>query len=123
MPALRPEACAAGHHAMELPASVITADTPMTALELQEAYRALKGVGLRVEVYSGDDSQLAPNPYSITETNYTVERDCRRRLVGEALHCLHRSVLGLGVQPGQWDDRNKGIRHGERSREYPVHEG
>ena len=73
-PALRPDARAADRRAMELPDSVITSDTPMTGFELQEAYRALKGLALRVEIYSDDGSPAAANPYAITETNYTVER-------------------------------------------------
>jgi hypothetical protein len=101
---------------------VITADTPMIALELQQAYRALKEVALWIEVSSGEGSPLAANPSSITETNYTVERDSGRRLVDEGVHCLHRSVLGLWVRRGPWDDHDKGIGHGERSGEYPVHE-
>ena len=84
-PALRPEARAADRRAMELPDSVITSDTPMSAFELQEAYRALKGLALRVEVYSDDGSPLAANPYSITKTNYTVER---RQPIGQNKHAV-----------------------------------
>ena len=84
-PALRPEARAADRRAMELPDSVITSDTPMSAFELQEAYRALKGLALRVEVYSDDGSPLAANPYSIAETNYTVER---RQRIGPNKHAV-----------------------------------
>jgi RHS repeat-associated protein len=84
-PALRPDTRAADRRAMELPDSVITSDTPMAGLELQEAYRALKGLALRVEVYSDDGSPLAANPYSITETNYTVER---RQPIGPNKHAV-----------------------------------
>ena len=84
-PALRPEARAADRGAMELPDSVITSDTPMSAFELQEAYRALKGLALRVEVYSDDGSPLAANPYSIAETNFTVER---RQRIGPNKHAV-----------------------------------
>jgi RHS repeat-associated protein len=84
-PALRPEARAADRRAMELPDSVITSDTPMSAFELQEAYRALKGLALRVEVYSDDGSPLAANPYSIAKTNYTVER---RQPIGQNKHAV-----------------------------------
>jgi RHS repeat-associated protein len=88
-PALRPESRAADHHAMELPDSVINSDTPMTGPELQEAYRALKGLALRVEVYSDDGSPLAANPYSITETNYTVERRQPTGPNRHAVFCTH----------------------------------
>jgi RHS repeat-associated protein len=41
--------------------------------ETQEAYRALKGHALRVEVYAEDGTVAARNPYTVTETNYTLQ--------------------------------------------------
>jgi len=40
--------------------------------EQQEAYRALKGRPIRVEVYAEDGSAAAANPYSVAETNFTL---------------------------------------------------
>jgi hypothetical protein len=40
--------------------------------ETQEAYRALKGHAMRVEVYDEDGTAAAGNPYTVTESNYTL---------------------------------------------------
>ena len=45
----------------------------LTADELREAVRALKGSILRQEVYAEDGSTRAPLPYSVSERNYTIE--------------------------------------------------
>lgn len=47
-------------------------DVEMGADELREAFRALKGHVLRVEVYSDDGTDKAKLPYDITESNYTI---------------------------------------------------
>jgi RHS repeat-associated protein len=105
-PALRSEARAEDRRAMELLDSVITSDTSMTAFELQEAYRALKGLAMRVEVYSDDRSPLAANPYSITETNYTIER---RQPIGPNKHAVFyahpRETLTFHYERQQNDPR------------------
>jgi len=44
----------------------------LDAYEMQEAYRALKGRSLRVEVYAEDGFEDAPNPYTVTEQNFTL---------------------------------------------------
>jgi RHS repeat-associated protein len=44
----------------------------LDALEIQEAYRALKGRALRVEVYAQNGSAAAGNPYTVTESNFTI---------------------------------------------------
>ena len=53
-------------------------DTPLpdrlTAADEREACRALKGRVLRQEVYSEDSGDRAPNPFTVLERNYTVER-------------------------------------------------
>lgn len=49
-------------------------DPSLSGEEMREAYRALKGSPLRVEVYAEDKTPLTSNPYSVTEHNYTVQR-------------------------------------------------
>jgi RHS repeat-associated protein len=46
---------------------------PITAADLREACRALKGSLLRQEVYAEDGSDLQALPYSVTERSYSVE--------------------------------------------------
>src|SRR5580704_8018769 len=46
----------------------------MTAEDVREAYRALKGQALRQEVYADDGTALAPHPYVVTENGYEVRR-------------------------------------------------
>lgn len=46
----------------------------LTAEEMREAYRALKGSTLRVEVYAEDDTPQAQNPYTVTESNFSLQR-------------------------------------------------
>ena len=45
----------------------------LSADELREAARALKGSILRQEVYAEDNSAKAAQPYSVSERNYTIE--------------------------------------------------
>ena len=47
--------------------------TPLGGDELREACRSLKGKTLRVEVYADDGTAKASLPYSISESNYTIE--------------------------------------------------
>jgi hypothetical protein len=56
---------------MLLPDTVIPAG--VNAFEMREAYRSLKGQMLRREVYAQDPSELAGNPYTVTEQNFTIE--------------------------------------------------
>jgi RHS repeat-associated protein len=44
----------------------------LNPFEIQEAYRALKGQALRIEVYARDDSPAAVNPITVTEQNFTI---------------------------------------------------
>ena len=44
----------------------------LTADEIREACRSLKGAVLRQEVYADDGSPKAPHPYSVTESSYTI---------------------------------------------------
>ena len=59
-------------------AAALIPDTVMppvlTAEEMREAYRALKGSILRVEVYAEDAAPQAQNPYTVTESNFTLRR-------------------------------------------------
>jgi RHS repeat-associated protein len=73
-PAMRGDSAAAvsARSALLLPDSFL--DPNLTGEEMREAYRALKGSPLRVEVYAEDKSPSAANPYSVTEHNYTVQR-------------------------------------------------
>lgn len=69
-PALRAPGREADAAAMRLPDTVLP--DGLDAFEIQEAYRALKGHALRVEVYAEDGSPAAANPYTVTEQNFTV---------------------------------------------------
>jgi RHS repeat-associated protein len=55
-----------------LPDSVLPDD--VTADEMREASRALKGSTLRMEIYALDDTGAADRPYSVVESNYTLAR-------------------------------------------------
>lgn len=62
----------------ELPATLKRKDgssTPweLTAEEIREACRALKGAVLRREIYARDGTDDEDRPYSATEQNYTIE--------------------------------------------------
>ena len=53
--------------------------------EIQEAYRALKGHALRIEIYADDGSPAAANPYTVTEQNFTIR--CLQNM-GANLHAV-----------------------------------
>jgi RHS repeat-associated protein len=73
-PAMRGDAPAAiaARNALQLPDS--TLEDVLTAEEIREAYRALKGSALRIEVYGLDSSPKQDFPYSVKEQNFTVRR-------------------------------------------------
>jgi hypothetical protein len=75
-PALLVANRAADAAAMMLPDTVIPGG--LDALEIQEAYRSLKGHPLRVEIYAEDATSQAGNPYSVAETNFTIT--CLQRM-------------------------------------------
>lgn len=56
----------------DLPEASLPED--LSADELKEALRALKGLPLRVEVYAEDDSLLSQNPYSASHTTFEIKR-------------------------------------------------
>jgi RHS repeat-associated protein len=69
-PALRVTALATAREVSQLGDSMLPDD--LSGGEDHEAYRALKGLVLRTEVYANDASAMASNPYSVTEHNYQV---------------------------------------------------
>jgi RHS repeat-associated protein len=71
-PQLRGPPAASGAAAMRPPDS--TLPEGLTPFEMREAYRALKGRALRVELFAADDSGPIGAPYSVEESNFTVER-------------------------------------------------
>ena len=72
-PALRGPPAATGLAAMR-PADSTLSDG-LTPFEMREAYRALKGRVLRVEIFDADANGLPlGNPYSVTESNFSVQR-------------------------------------------------
>ncbi len=58
--------------------ALLLADTVMpaglTPEELREAYRALKGSPLRIEVFADDETTESEHPYTVTEQNFSVRR-------------------------------------------------
>ncbi len=48
--------------------------SPLTAQEVREAYRALKGQAIRQEIYGQDGSTLAGIPYLVTANSFAVKR-------------------------------------------------
>jgi len=70
-PALRAPNRAADAAAMRPLDTVIPGG--LAPYEIQEAYRALKGRALRIETYAEDGSAAAANPYSVVETNFTIQ--------------------------------------------------
>jgi RHS repeat-associated protein len=70
-PALRPDAQTADREAMVLPDTVLPPG--LAPDEVREAYRALKGMVLRTEIYAEDGSPRAEHPYTVTEQNFTLE--------------------------------------------------
>ena len=69
--ALRGPPRATGAAAMRPPDSTLPAG--LTAFEMREAYRALKGHTLRVERFDAGDSGPIGPPYAVSESNFTVQ--------------------------------------------------
>jgi RHS repeat-associated protein len=74
--------------------------------EIQEAYRALKGHALRIEVYAEDGSAAAANPYLLTEQNFTLS--CLQQ-IGINQHAVFlvqpRETLSFHYERGPDDPR------------------
>jgi RHS repeat-associated protein len=61
-----------------LPSAILLSDSSrlpydLSAEEMREACRALRGSILRQEIYALDDTEEAARPYSVSERNYTIE--------------------------------------------------
>jgi RHS repeat-associated protein len=61
-----------------LPTTILRADGSrsayqLTAVEVREACRSLKGSILRQEIYGRDNTDAADRPYSVSERNYSIE--------------------------------------------------
>jgi RHS repeat-associated protein len=69
-PALRVDNRADDRKAMLLADTVLPPG--LTPDEVREAYRALKGMALRTEIYAKDGSPRAAHPYTVTEQNFTL---------------------------------------------------
>ena len=72
LPAAERDARRAQRDALLLPDTVLPPD--LSPDEMREAYRALRGVALRTEVYAEDGSPQAAHPYLVTEQNLSVRR-------------------------------------------------
>lgn len=70
-PALRGPPAATGAAAMRPPDS--TLPDGLTPFEMREAYRALKGHALRVETFNANDAGPIGAPYSVAESNFTIQ--------------------------------------------------
>ena len=75
-------------------------------MRLQEAYRALKGHPLRVEIYGEDGSVNAGNPYTVAESNFTIV--CLQK-IGVNLHAVFfvhpRETVSFNYERGAGDPR------------------
>ena len=103
-PDLRAPGREADAAAMRLPDTVLPES--LDAFEIQEAYRALKGHALRVEVYAEDGSPAAANPYTVTEQNFTVR--CLQTMGGNrhAVFFVHpREALSFDYERTGTDPR------------------
>ena len=65
-------AAVAARDALLLPDTIV--ETGLDPDDVREAYRALKGSPLRIEVYSEDGTSQAEHPYTVTEQNFKVRR-------------------------------------------------
>lgn len=80
-------AAVAAREALLLPDTIMPSG--LTPEELREAYRALKGSTLRIEVYSEDGTSRAEHPYTVTEQNFTVRRIQKRGINQHSVFFVH----------------------------------
>jgi hypothetical protein len=103
-PALRAPNRARDVAAMLLQDTVLP--TNLYAYEIQEAYRALKGQVLRIEVYADDRTPKSANPYTVTEQNFTLL--CLQKM-GANLHAVFyvhpREEISFHYERGADDPR------------------
>ena len=120
-PALRAPGREADAAAMRLPDTVLP--DGLDAFEIQEAYRALKGHALRVEVYAEDGSPAAANPYTVTEQNFTIR--CLQNMGGNlhAVFFVHpREALSFHYERSRGRPAGQPRDHpsGRRLRQHPA---
>jgi RHS repeat-associated protein len=97
---------AAARDAMLLPDTVLDNADGLLPDEMREAYRALKGVALRVEVYGEDGSPKAGHPYTVTEQNFAVRMLQARGLNRHAVFFVHpRETLSYHYERDPADPR------------------
>ena len=103
-PALRGPQPATGAAAMRPPDSALP--DGLTPFELREAYRALKGHALRVETFDADDSGPLSAPYSVSESNFTIERLQPQGVNLHAVFFVHpRESVALHYERADGDPR------------------
>jgi hypothetical protein len=89
---------------MRLPDTVLP--DGLSAMEVQEAYRALKGHTLRIETYADDGSAAAANPYMVIEQNFTVA--CLQHIGGNrhaVFQVSPRETVSFHYERGRDDPR------------------
>lgn len=92
----------------QLPDSFMPSD--LSAVELRECARALKGMLLRQEIYSDDGTPAAPHPYTVTENNFEVR--CLQPRAGQpqaVFYPVGRETISLNYERNPDDPR---IAHG-----------
>ncbi len=77
----------AARRALLLPDTVLP--DGLTPDEIREAYRALKGSTLRIEIYAEDGTSRAEHPYTVTEQNFTVRMEQSRGRNRHAVFLTH----------------------------------
>ncbi len=103
-PALRGPPAATGAAAMRPPDSVLP--DSLTPFEMREAYRALKGHALRVETFDADDAGPIGAPYSVAESNFTVQRLQPQGVNLHAVFFVHpRESVALHYERADGDPR------------------
>jgi RHS repeat-associated protein len=103
-PGLRAPGREADAAAMRPPDTVLP--DGLDPFEVQEAYRALKGHALRVEVYADDGSPAAGNPYTVTEQNFTIRCLQNQGQNRHAMFFVHpREALSLDYERSAADPR------------------
>lgn len=78
----------------------------LTAQELRECFRALKGLPLRQEIYSFDGSAQEAHPYTVTENNFEIRLIQPRRSQRHAVFFpIGRETISLNYERNPADPR------------------
>ncbi|MET3108355.1 RHS repeat-associated protein [Oxalobacteraceae bacterium GrIS 2.11] len=98
------------HEYFQAEAEALLEDTilpdTLTPFEAREACRALKGAMLHQETYALDGSARQPYPYSVTESNFTVETVQRKQRNRHAVFFTHtREAITLHYERNCADPR------------------